>query len=173
MLPGIIILTSLIGLSILRITTLQEVTEKEKADWLGILAIILGLLLSVAAISMARGAFGPVQAKSSRYAEVPAILAPLTWVLFHSATNRITNKIYKNAFAAVILLLLVAPFYNDFRLRTTYSMEFEKKLATQQCIRKYYAGQGDGGCWMTFPAFIGDRLDLARERGIIFSRELN
>jgi hypothetical protein len=170
--PGVLLLMLLAGLSTWRILTLRDLSDDEKGNYIGIIAIICGILGSLASISMARAAFGPGQAKSSRYAEIAIILLPMLWVLAQAALNKAPEKARKIIVVGLILLL-VTPFHNDFRWKKVYRKEYKEKLKTRECVNSYYNGQGDGSCPMTFPVGIKDRLDRAKELGIFFSSETN
>jgi hypothetical protein len=171
-LPGAILLLLLTALPIWRILTLKELSNEQKGNWLGIIAITCGILGSLASISMARAGFGPEQAKSSRYAEISIILLPMLWVLVQAVLGKAPDKARK-IISVGIMLLLVVPFHNHFQWKKVYHREYKDKLETQECIRNYYNGQGDGNCPKTFLDSISDRLDWAKELGISFSYEMN
>ncbi len=171
--PGTLALSATIGLSIRQIVKARGLSESQRSNYIALFVIILGILGSLASISTARAAFGPAQAKTSRYTEISMLLIPLMWILIVSASRELPRLLSKIA-CALALLAIIVPFYNDFGWKSVYSKELEKKLATRQCLGDYYIrGRGDGNCFMSCPGSLADKLIRAEQLGIVFIHELN
>ncbi len=171
MIPGAVLLLTAAGLCLWRVFTLGELTEDQRADYIGVITIIAAILGSIASISMARAAFGAVQAKASHYTEISGFLIPFLWILFTAASRKVPHHAGKFLIAGVVLVLVI-PFHDEFKWKRVYTREFEKKLAAQRCVGDYYKGRSDGSCPMTYFVCLKDELDRAKKLKVLFYREL-
>ncbi|HXX69145.1 MAG TPA: hypothetical protein VEK07_18305 [Polyangiaceae bacterium] len=126
---------------------LRSGDEEGRARTWALLVLLLGLLSSLATISLGRAWAGAGGAKSGRYGEVALFLVPITWVLFGRALRRIRQPSWAHALTAVAAaLILLMPARANFEYGRIYGAQRERRLAGLRCLHEHYYRGGGPYC---------------------------
>jgi hypothetical protein len=139
------------------------------AQW-AVLSAVLGSLAVLASISAGRAAFGPLQSKSSRYAELGMILIPLSALAWGFVLRH--KKGLRAVFLTCLWVVLCATFWDNWRFGD-YLHHYGQRMLGVKCVRQYYVAGGDALCPRIYPSSLASRLDAARDLNASFYRELN
>lgn len=130
-------------------------------------SITAGLLLGLATIALARGAWGAGYAKTSRYAELALPLVPVAalawWRLLAAA-----RPAARAAAPGAVLALACAGLADDWSLDGYRSIEEQKRAAL---LRIAAHRGGRLRCPEVYPGWLEERLAAARALGLSFTRE--
>jgi hypothetical protein len=129
----------------------------------------LACLAVLASISAGRAAFGPLQSKSSRYAEFGMALIPLTalaWGLVLRRRGRL-----RAAVLVGLWLLLFATFWDNWRFADYLHHHGQRKLGVR-CVEQYYLKGGEALCPRIYPDPLAQQLEAAKELDASFYRGL-
>jgi hypothetical protein len=134
----------------------------------GTVAALLGLLAVLATISLGRAGLGAEQAGASRYFILASLLVPFGLAAW---SQSLAGRAHLVALSA-IGVVLAASFADDWQL-APYRQARRERARALECVRDYYADQGDGWCPGANPAMpLGRLLDNARRLDVSFTRGL-
>ena len=167
-LPGALWLGAILALLGWRLGTLRRLPAAERAPWLGLCALVLGVGGSLAMVSLGRAGFGAEQAKASRYAEITFLLLPVFWALLQSALAR-RSEFTRRAVLGLAMFVLAVPFLNDFNFRDVYRAEASLRRESRDCVTEYLRGQGDGDCPWIYPGSLHKHLERGKALGAGFT----
>jgi hypothetical protein len=147
---------------------LRKRTRVELSDgFVQLLVLLLTTLAALASIALGRAGYGVGMAKSSRYAEIAALVVPCTAALWVG-----TSRYFKRAgllISAVIVVIAAFGLRNNFRFMSDYPVIKRERQAGLRCVGETLLG-GDvhGNCPGLYPAPIGDRIRFAESLGVSF-----
>lgn len=134
------------------------------------ITVILGILAALSFMAVGRGAFGPEQAKASRYTEISMLLIPFSvaaWACFLEQRPRVCRMVLAAFWAMCCLAFL--PTWTYF---SQYQDQYVERMAGIECVKKYYVGIGKGNCEVLFPGNIATELDIAKRLDLSFYRSI-
>lgn len=130
-----------------------------------IIVASIGLLASLASITIGRAGFSSTASKWSRYGEISMMLVPLSvsaWANWLKDRPVMLKRILISAW-----LFCFVSFADDWGLKP-YRMTRSSRIQGLDCLRSYYAGKGDGFCKSIYPQPLGNRLEVARALQLSF-----
>ena len=135
------------------------------------LAIVLGILADLAAISMGRASFGIFYSKTQEYAEhgMPLIiLSVVNWSIFLSGGRKL-----RASFIAALWLYCLMAFHNNWNFNIYRDASVSRREGVR-CAKAYYEGVGDGRCPTVYPPEISlaPFLEQAKRLNASFYREM-
>lgn len=136
--------------------------------WPGITAVV-----SLLVITTGRVGISIDQSKVSRYTTTGLMFLPVIFDAL-STMNKdwIRNRRTSLIVAIGAALVLLAPMYDQFRLRRAYRDRFADREAGFECIKEYYAGHNGGLCENLYPVAFPEVLDEARTKRLSFTRNI-
>ena len=124
------------------------------------LALLLGMIASLALISFARSGFGPEASKASRYAEFSIFIPMLAFALLRSE-----RAPFRQGLIAVLTLLLGLGLFDNFTFRVYHETRAERMVA-RRCVFALLRGgpiKPEDRCPNSYPGSLHDKLDVAKQ----------
>lgn len=153
---------------IFTLCVLVKRTRAELSDgFLQLLVLLVTILAALASIGIGRAGYGVGMAKSSRYAEIAALVVPCTAALWIG-----TSRYFRQTglfISAVIVVIAAFGLRNNFRFTSDYPVIKRERQAGLRCVGETLLGRDvHGNCPGLYPAPIGDRIRFAESLGVSF-----
>lgn len=135
-----------------------------------VITLVLGILASLATITMGRAGPGPLGEKISRYGEIAVFLVPFTvmsWCLYLGNAHR-----YRRAFLAFLWSFALVGSLNDWGLPGGYRSRSWIKIDGYDCVKNHFLHAGTDYCPTIYPVQMSYRLTRARELKLSFFTKL-
>lgn len=140
-------------------------------SWFSILTIVIGIMLSAAAVTAGRAGFGLENAKGSRYFEAVMLLVPfsaMSWWLFLS---ELQNKSLRASVLAALWIFCFLNFSNKWRF-PVYQDDGWEKMHWQRCVKNLVKTGNKGTNCLKVVEFLLPALERARKLKMSFYEEL-
>lgn len=137
-----------------------------------LLSVYLVVLTALAAISIGRGGFDLINSKASRYAEFASLLIPCAltlWLVNNSSSSPAPVQV-KRWFLILTILTTGMGLCRHWDLAAKYQKIADQRKVGRDCALATLAGQANGFCPSIYPDIISDRLKIAKDLGVSFTR---